>query len=93
MQSIFACQVVCSVVLITAMAFAADVVVNGVLLDKSTVKTLERQYGVPIKPGRYWYDNVSGVWGFEGKPALARFIRDFDSAGPCSRMPRRETPA
>ena len=48
MRSIFACQVVCSVVLITAMAFAADVVVNGVLLDKSTVKTLERQYGVPF---------------------------------------------
>jgi len=53
MKSIFACQVVCSVVLITAMAFAAEVVVNVVLLDKSTVKTLERQYGVPIKPGRY----------------------------------------
>lgn len=52
MRSIFACQVVCSVVLITAMAFAADVVVNGVLLDKSTVKTLERQYGVPLSTAR-----------------------------------------
>ena len=51
-EYIFACQVVCSVVLITAMAFAADVVVNGVLLDKSTVKTLERQYGVPLSTAR-----------------------------------------
>lgn len=81
-EYIFACQVVCSVVLITAMAFAADVVVNGVLLDKSTVKTLERQYGVPIKPGRYWYDNVSGVWGFDGKPGAGQIHPGLRLGGP-----------
>ena len=34
---------------------------------ESVHKFLEREYGVPIKPGRYWYDNVSG--------ALSRDVR------------------
>jgi len=53
----------------TASAFAADVFVNGVRLEDSTQQALERTYGVPIKPGRYWYGAVSGVWGLEGGPA------------------------
>jgi hypothetical protein len=52
-----------------APAFAADVIVNGVRLEDSTRQALERGYGVPIKPGKYWYDTVSGVWGREGGPA------------------------
>jgi hypothetical protein len=53
-------------------AFAADVIVNGVRLEDSTRQTLERTYGVPIKPGKYWYDSVSGVWGVEGGPAAGQ---------------------
>jgi hypothetical protein len=55
-----------------AWTFAADVIVNGVRLDDSTRQALERAYGVPIKPGRYWYDQVSGVWGVEGGPAAGQ---------------------
>jgi len=50
-------------------AFGADVFVNGARLEDSARQSLERGYGVPIKPGRYWYDSVSGVWGLEGGPA------------------------
>lgn len=60
-------------ILLTAMASAfADVFVNGVKLDEPTLRALERGYGVPIKPGRYWYDSVSGAWGLEGGPAAGQ---------------------
>jgi hypothetical protein len=51
---------------------AADVFVNGVRLDDPTQQALERMYGVPLQSGRYWYDNVSGVWGYEGGPSVAQ---------------------
>ena len=57
-----------------AAAHAADgtppprIVVNAVPLTADTVRALQRLYPVPIRPGRYWYDPVSGAWGQEGGP-------------------------
>lgn len=51
---------------------AADVVVNARPLDAPTLQQLQRAYGVPIRPGRYWYDRVSGAWGLEGGPAAGQ---------------------
>lgn len=65
--------------------FAADVFVNGVLLEDSTRQALERSYGVPIKPGRYWYDQVSGVWGREGGPAEGQIHPGLRLGGPLKR--------
>ena len=51
---------------------SADVVVNAVPLDEATRQQIERAYGVPIKPGRYWYDAATDVWGLEVGPTLGR---------------------
>ncbi|HTQ73611.1 MAG TPA: hypothetical protein VMI74_04945 [Burkholderiales bacterium] len=54
--------------LIVSKALAAEtqIVVNAVPLTAETVRKLQRIYPVPIRPGRYWYDGISGAWGFEG---------------------------
>jgi hypothetical protein len=68
-----------------ASAFATDVVVNGVRLEDSTRQALERGYGVPVKPGKYWYDAVSGVWGREGGPAEGQIHPGLRLGGPLKR--------
>jgi len=73
------------ILLFSTSALAADVVVNGVPLDDKTRQTLERGYGVPIKPGRYWYDNVSGVWGLEGGPGVGQILAGLKLGGPLTR--------
>ena len=63
-------------------AATSDVVVNAVRLDDATLLQLERAYGVPIRPGRYWYDPVSGVWGMEGGPAAGLIQPGLRLGGP-----------
>ena len=61
-------RLVCTAVLLSGPAYAQqrDVVVNGEPLVSDVVQALEKAYRVPIAPGRYWYDDVSGAWGLEG---------------------------
>ena len=66
-------------------AHAGDVYVNGAVLNAQTRQGLERAYGVPIKPGRYWYDKVSGVWGLEGGPAAGQIHPNLNLGGPLKR--------
>jgi hypothetical protein len=56
-------SLLCAFLLVTAPTFPADIVVNGIPLEETPRRSLEQKYGVPIKPGRYWYDNISSVWG------------------------------
>jgi hypothetical protein len=85
MNGIVKLSALCGLLLVAASAFAADVVVNGVPLEESTHKSLEHKYGVPIKPGRYWYDNVSGVWGPEGGPGAGQIHAGLRLGGPLRR--------
>ena len=75
----------CGAMIAASWAFAADVVVNGVALGSKTKQALEQGYGVPIKPGRYWYDNVSGVWGLEGGPTAGQILPGLKLGGPLKR--------
>lgn len=85
MNDVVRLSALCGLLLVTASAFAADVVVNGVPLEESARKSFEQKYGVPIKPGRYWYDNVSGVSGREGGPGAGQIHAGLQLGGPLRR--------
>ena len=51
---------------------AHKVVVNGITLKKRRIRQLEATYGTKIRPGRYWYDSMSGLWGYEGGPTVGQ---------------------
>ena len=61
---------------------ASGVVVNGQALPVEHVRLLERAYRVPIAPGRYWYDRVSGAWGSEGGPIAGQMMPGLRLGGP-----------
>lgn len=67
-------------------ANAADqpspVIVNAVPLSVSTLAALQRVYPVPIQPGRYWYDPVSGAYGAEGGPIAGQMSPGLRLGGP-----------
>jgi hypothetical protein len=59
-------------VLASATHADSGVFVNGQPLEALKRQKMERAYGMPILPGRYWYDPVSGAWGLEGGPTIGR---------------------
>jgi hypothetical protein len=60
----------------------AKVIINGITVPKDKITSLEHTYGVPIQPGRYWYDKISGLWGSEGSPIMGQIVSDLDVGGP-----------
>jgi len=73
-------------VLAIGIVHAADapsgVVINGQALPAATVRTLEQAYRVPIAPGRYRYDAVSGAWGSERGPIAGQMMPGLRLGGP-----------
>src|SRR5262245_8028307 len=65
-----------------AAALGSDVVINGAPLAADSQRALEQAYRVPIRPGRYWYDAMSGVWGLEGGPALGQIHPNLNLGPP-----------
>ena len=53
-------------------ARAADsvVIVNAQPLSIEQVQSLEAAYRTRLRPGRYWYDRMTGWWGIEGWPTV-----------------------
>ncbi len=63
----------CALLALVAFVGAAEaqtkVIINGEPLDQATVGALEQAYQTRLQPGRFWYDPVSGLWGWEKGPA------------------------
>jgi hypothetical protein len=58
-----------------------SIIVNGVVLPEETVQQLQQIYPVPIPPGRYWYDAISGAYGREGEPIAGQMIPGLSLGG------------
>jgi hypothetical protein len=58
-----------------------SIYVNGAKLKRETVRSLEAFYGMPLRSGRYWYDKISGLWGFEGGPAMGQMMPALNLGG------------
>ncbi len=58
------------------------IIVNSVPLTAETVQQLQQIYPVPIQPGRYWYDPVSGAYGLEGGPISGQMLPGLRLGGP-----------
>ncbi len=67
--------------LATLPAFAVDVIVNGQRLNQQAIRALESAYGTALVSGRYWYDSVSGLWGYEGGPHRGQIAPNLPLGG------------
>jgi hypothetical protein len=56
----------------------SGILVNGQALSLEEVA----YYGVDLPPGRYWYDQVSGLWGVEGGPSMDQTAAGLPLGGP-----------
>ena len=52
----------------------SSVVVNGTVLSADVIRQLQQLYPVPIPPGRYWYDPISGGYGRQGEPIAGQML-------------------
>jgi hypothetical protein len=47
---------------------SSKVIVNNVVLDEAQQIEMQRAFGARIPDGVYWYDAMSGAWGYQGGP-------------------------
>lgn len=58
-----------------------DIYVNGAKLKQEVIQSLEAYYRVRLQSGYFWYDNVSGLWGFEGGPSMGQIMPALNLGG------------
>jgi hypothetical protein len=75
-----------SALLIVMLGFApqdASAQESGILINGQPLTAEEvTSYGVDLPPGRYWYDQVSGLWGIEGSGYAGQIMAGVPLGGP-----------
>lgn len=61
------------------------VYINDVKLKATVLQQLEQTYQTTIPNGHYWYDRLSGAWGFEGGPAQGIIPANLNIGGTLKR--------
>jgi hypothetical protein len=56
----------------------SEILINGQALTLEEIAS----YGVDLPPGRYWYDQVSGLWGIEGSGYAGQIMAGVPLGGP-----------
>jgi len=46
-----------------------DIIINNTALSKTQIQEIKNRYGIEPKPGNYWYDPLSGLYGVVGFPS------------------------
>jgi hypothetical protein len=65
--------------------FTRSVVVNNVRVSDEQLAQVERQHGLRINDGDFWYDKVCGAWGARGGPTLGFLPAGLPLGGPLAR--------
>lgn len=71
-------------------SWGGTVVINGAPLNPEQIAQLQQMVGA-VTPGEYWYDNVSGLWGYKGGPYSGQIYPGLNLGGAAStgRLRRR----
>lgn len=59
---------------------ATGVSINGQALSTDDLSWLESSYGLYVDTGDFWYDPISGAWGYWGGPTIG-FIKPYMELG------------
>jgi len=60
------------------------IIINNRILTAEQLQELKTRYGVEPRPGNYWYDSTSGLYGVTGYPSYG-FMYPGHNFGPLSR--------
>jgi hypothetical protein len=67
----------------TATQNSGNVRINNITLSREQIRDLVSRYGIEPKPGNYWYDSASGLFGVYGYPSYRIWLLIKSVSQPC----------
>lgn len=55
-----------------------QIIINGIVLSEAQINEIEKTYKIKPRPGNYWYDPKSGLYGVVGYPAYSFMLAGHD---------------